>query len=461
MVLSMNHFLSINDVPIDQPKPTSPLVDASDRKFYVKATEKGNEQALKDFDAALLAQSKPAPPTSNDAPKPHVKPERAEDPSDQKFYNMAADRENTIIDLENKAASLQRDIDALGTSSSSVTQTMRAEFADTQAQIALLNGTETYGAADAGSLGLPRRKTQDQLIQDNAPILILPEGQYNLPADPQDFIDNSRLVEERSATGDLSWRDNPLTNPFYARDRELGDNTNGSTDDDFTAADVADSDHPVYLDLDNSQRGQLGDRNAPILYETEQNENGDTTRITYWFHYAYNEGPRRDGPGPLDIASGQNHEGDFERITVEIDPETQQATHVVFSAHEAPHERLAINPEDPNERQVEIRDGHPVVYVADGSHGSYAEPGTDHHTSDPTGFFQDRTAIDTNGDGRVDQRDEGVVVIDTSDQLQNVEDQAWYPEDGAGVRWGQIGDTPWTNGPEGPSEQKSHVTENG
>ncbi|MEM9441487.1 MAG: hypothetical protein AAGA73_13650, partial [Pseudomonadota bacterium] len=133
----------------------------------------------------------------------------------------------------------------------------------------------------------------------------------------------------------------------------------------------------------------------------------------------------------------------------------------VFSAHEAPHERLAINPEDPNERQVEIRDGHPVVYVADGSHGSYAEPGTDHHTSDPTGFFQDRTAIDTNGDGRVDQRDEGVVVIDTSDQLQNVEDQAWYPEDGAGVRWGQIGDTPWTNGPEGPSEQKSHVTENG
>jgi len=111
---------------------------------------------------------------------------------------------------------------------------------------------------------------------------------------------------------------------------------------------------------------------------------------------------------------------------------------------------------------VEFRDGHPVVYVADGSHGSYADPGTDHKTSDPSGVLKDRTAIDTNGDGLVDENDDGVVVINTSNNsLLVTEDQAWYPVTGPGVRYGEIGNTPWTNGVTGPSEEKGHVNENG
>lgn len=141
MGLSMDNFLRINDMPADPPKPpakpepTSTPVDASDRKFYVKAAENGNEQALEDFDAALAEQSKPpspkpAPAASNDDAKPHVKPERAADPSDQKFYNMAADRQNTIIDLENQAVDLNQQLADLPTDSFSgyVRPGVRAEL---------------------------------------------------------------------------------------------------------------------------------------------------------------------------------------------------------------------------------------------------------------------------------------------------------------------------------------------
>jgi hypothetical protein len=60
--------------------------------------------------------------------KPHVQPERAEDPSDQKFYTMAADRQNKVIDLENRADSLRQSIDVLGTAGGYATTAMRAEL---------------------------------------------------------------------------------------------------------------------------------------------------------------------------------------------------------------------------------------------------------------------------------------------------------------------------------------------
>lgn len=138
MGLSMDHFLRINDLPATpkpptRPKPATTPVDASDRKFYIRAAEQGNGQALKDFDAALAAQSKPAPKPAS-APsvvpqKPHVQPERASDPSDQKLYNMAADHQNKIIALENRAARLEYGIDALGVSGGYAAQAMQDELA--------------------------------------------------------------------------------------------------------------------------------------------------------------------------------------------------------------------------------------------------------------------------------------------------------------------------------------------
>ena len=151
MGFSMDNFLRINDVPMDsptpKPKPAPPKppssadapVDGSDRKLYARAAEgTGDKKILTDFDAALKAQHEapPSPATAGPEPKPHVKPERAEDPSDQKFYNMAADRQNEIIDLENRAASLNHDIEALGTSSPSVTGAMQDELDEVEEDLA-------------------------------------------------------------------------------------------------------------------------------------------------------------------------------------------------------------------------------------------------------------------------------------------------------------------------------------
>ncbi|MEM9624726.1 MAG: colicin E5-related ribonuclease [Pseudomonadota bacterium] len=93
-----------------------------------------------------------------------MKPERAEDPSDQKFYNMAADRQNNIIDLENRAASLQRDIDALGTSGGYATEAMQAELNDIEAELATLRppATDSGGERPPETLS-DRQRTIDML----------------------------------------------------------------------------------------------------------------------------------------------------------------------------------------------------------------------------------------------------------------------------------------------------------
>ena len=167
MALSMDNFLRINDVPMNSPKkppapkPTSTPVDASDRKFYVQAADRGNEEALEQFDAALAAQSEASsasPPATttgspndayqdyldgqreritSDAPREHVRPMVADDPSDQKFYNMAADRENTIIDLENRALDLNQQIADLPTDSFSgyVRPGLQARLAEVEEEL--------------------------------------------------------------------------------------------------------------------------------------------------------------------------------------------------------------------------------------------------------------------------------------------------------------------------------------
>lgn len=178
MGFSMDNFLRINDVPMDKPKPPAKPanmpVDASDRKFYVQAADKGNKQALKDFDAALAAQNKPAPPkpapaATSVAQKPHVQPERAEDPSDQKFYNMAADRQNKVIDLENRAASLQRDIDALGTAGGYATSAMQAELDEVEAELADLRPPATDGVDAPPPRPLAERQDDIDALASTSP----------------------------------------------------------------------------------------------------------------------------------------------------------------------------------------------------------------------------------------------------------------------------------------------------
>ncbi|MGI9452217.1 MAG: hypothetical protein ACR2QH_16495, partial [Geminicoccaceae bacterium] len=124
-----------------------------------------DKKVLNDFDAALNAQRSSGQPnsqaTTRSAPE-RVAPKRAEDPSDQKFYNMAADRQNKANDLEVRAAQLNDDADALGTSSPYATQAMRAEARGFEREANALRRTHVNGQGDPGGTGTAEiRRTFD------------------------------------------------------------------------------------------------------------------------------------------------------------------------------------------------------------------------------------------------------------------------------------------------------------
>jgi hypothetical protein len=78
--------------------------------------------------------------------------------------------------------------------------------------------------------------------------------------------------------------------------------------------------------------------------------------IQYWFFYPYN-----------DFIGGFNHESDWEHITVQLNA-SQQPTQLIYAAHFSPKTWPAY--------QVTWYGGtHPQVWVADGSHASYASEG--------------------------------------------------------------------------------------
>ncbi len=260
-----------------------------------------------------------------------------------------------------------------------------------------------------------------RIAEQNAPILILPEGANdNLPASAQDFIDSSRLREDRS------WR----------TDKEHGNNTNNNTDDDFTGADLADAPDNYFLDLDNDQRRQLGrgvDDPAPLYYELDLESS--PPMLTYFVFYAYNDGP-----------SVQNHEGDWERISLELDPETFEPTTARLSAH---GHRTDVPVNDITDPVT----GRPVIYVAAGSHAAFPAAGV---YDTEVEVFKDRTVENPDG---VPFRELGnAVIYDSWGGLENVQEQAWYPTAGNnGVRWGEIGEFDATSGPQGPSTEKGFV----
>ncbi|MEK6536159.1 MAG: hypothetical protein AABZ63_01590, partial [Actinomycetota bacterium] len=81
---------------------------------------------------------------------------------------------------------------------------------------------------------------------------------------------------------------------------------------------------------------------------------GGRTVIQYWINYYFNNHPML------------SHEGDWELIEVELDAGLQPSR-VSVSQHGYGKMRQW--------RDVEIMDGHPVLYVGRGSHASYFEPG--------------------------------------------------------------------------------------
>lgn len=252
---------------------------------------------------------------------------------------------------------------------------------------------------------------QQALAERYAPILYFHPDEQNFLQDPNTFIEQSSLREERDWRPDKELHDQGDVPPEVLA--EIGPEN-------------ATADGQVFLDHDDDARaGDLG--NSQNLYQYDP----ETNTITYYFFYSYNDGP----PGVGDV---QNHEGDWERITVHLD-ENYQPTEIHYAAHNGLNSARSW-------AEASTEDGRPVVYVGQGSHASLPEPGE----------------WSTNFPGVNDlASDDGLRFDLATRPAVDVTTQPWY---GSHVLWGErgsaqevgVGDT---SGPTGPSPEKGPVVD--
>lgn len=121
-----------------------------------------------------------------------------------------------------------------------------------------------------------------------------------------------------------------------------------------------------FLDLNNDLRHGLPPLNhkvlAPVTYSYDPGNH-----VTYWFMYGFNPGPA--GLGPI-TRRVDRHEGEWERITVRLNPDNT-ARQVEYFQHECPAEPYLW--QEMVENQYLEERTHPVVYAANGSHASFPE----------------------------------------------------------------------------------------
>jgi hypothetical protein len=305
-------------------------------------------------------------------------------------------------------------------------------------------GAEASGAAgpEAEAARAQPVLDLDAAIQRYAPLVYLAKGEKYEPASADAFIQNSRLRWSHDAGAG----DDEIADPGKIDEAKLGGKgKNRSAYTDQVESQIGSikhgrhirSDQDVrpndgkgdggnegfFLDLANSKRGSLGSTRSPVYYEAKAGH-----YITYWFFYAYNDGPF---PGGAD-----NHEGDWERISVKLDG-TNRATAVSYYQHEGSKELRW--------GQVPKQGSHPIVYSARGSHASYARPGT---------YGLQKVAGHPLAKDHASQGQAWA----TWKNLKNAQQQAWY---GYGGAWGEVGNPDVdailhdeTTGPQGPSQKK-------
>lgn len=194
-------------------------------------------------------------------------------------------------------------------------------------------------------------------------------------------------------------------------------------------------------DDDDELRKGLGTA-APVFYEYVPRR-----YVTYWFFYPYDEFRIKIPRAGKSIAI-QSHEGDWERVSIQLDSENLPVN-IFFYGHSGGQMAAWST--------INFYGGtHPVVFSARGSHASYRDAG-EHDTE--FCFFLLGCAPDLTDYGLPWQ---------TWNILLNVESQPWY---GFGGAWGEVGELPvipiprslgklsgseWT-GPLGPSRYKSSI----
>lgn len=155
-----------------------------------------------------------------------------------------------------------------------------------------------------------------------------------------------------------------------------------------------------FLDLPDGDR-ELGGTSAPVDFTVVERDGKRYLMYRVW--YPYN-----------DKTAFGDHEGDLELFGVELDDDGKPAA-ALYYGHGKPH-RVPWD-------EVEKEGGHPVPYVASGSHASYPEPG---HYPIASGFATDEAA-----DGGPREK--------TEDHLRPGTSRYPYP---AGTRIGEDGGSP-------------------
>ena len=145
--------------------------------------------------------------------------------------------------------------------------------------------------------------------------------------------------------------------------------------------------------------------------------------LQYWFWYPYN-----------DWVATVNHEGDWEHITV-----VAKADGTLVGAFYAEHNGGTWHAAADLPLTA---DGRPIVYSADGSHASYVRVGEFSHGPG----FSDRTY----DGGPIWRTWENLVNVGEKDRPRNGQVFIQY-----GGRWGEVGETDATSGPNGPAFKSS------
>ncbi|HCT77803.1 MAG TPA: hypothetical protein DGT23_14670, partial [Micromonosporaceae bacterium] len=283
----------------------------------------------------------------------------------------------------------------------------------------VMNGARTRLSDDVVHLVTPRAPIDPELSaapvwQQFAPMVWLAEDERNLPYSADAFIANSELM----------WSATPCPSPLLAAAGEVDANKLKSGG--YIAHEQLDgcsrngrewrTNQPsrpknydsmgFYLNLRDSEYKGVGS-SAPVYVQFKDKE-----YVIYWLPYAYNDAPAEDW----------DHEGDWERIGVQLN-QHNQPTGVVFWGHD----HHCVVPWSTAAKEGD----RPVVFSAKGTHASYPKVGTYRFN------FVDHTNEGTRWE--------------TWRQLKLVEREPWWGYAGG---WGDVGR--WTNqtGPAGPYPER-------
>jgi hypothetical protein len=278
----------------------------------------------------------------------------------------------------------------------------------------------------AGERDPPADEHQD-LAERYAPMVWIARGEKNGPADADQFIRDSQLWFDH---GKICKDDDPVAADVDAKRLAAGDyhhevaaQPHAQSEDPLScnhdSAKIVSSDDWLEsspdgpgggkgFNLDLADEHREGDGTGSPVYWQYRSDGGRAV-IVYWLFYAYND-------------STNNHEGDWERVAVQLDGE--RATGVTFWKHEQP---ACVVPWD----DLDHTDGHPVTYSAKGAHGSYPKAGNFVHVG----------GTDTTSHGERWQ---------TWRQVRHADTQQWY---GYAGLWGVTGPK-WFSGIPGPHDKR-------